>query len=74
MNTEWLKLVESYTMHLELGYSKRTDWCLHIWKKGCAKDGKDLEIFFDQDTDFDLLPAKGEVALKEWLLKNQGGY
>ena len=50
------------------------DWCLHIWKKGCGEEGKDLEICKEQERDLSLILAKGEVAIKEWLLENDGGY
>lgn len=74
MNTEWFRLAESYTMHLDFSYCRTCDWMLQIWKKGCGKDGEDLIIFNGQDTDPNLLIAKGEVALKEWLLENNRGY
>lgn len=74
MNTDWFRMAECYTMHLELSYCKTCDWMLRIWKRGCDKDGKDLIIFDDQDCDPNLLLAKGEVALKGWLLENNGGY
>lgn len=74
MNTDWFRLAESYTMHLDFSYCKTCDWMLCIWKKGCGEDGEDLMIFDDQDCDPNLLLAKGEVALKKWLLENNGGY
>lgn len=74
MNTDWFKLAESYTMHLDFSYCKTCDWMLCIWKKGCGEDGEDLIIFDAQDCDPNLLLAKGEVALKKWLMENNGGY
>lgn len=74
MNTDWFRLAESYTMHLDFSYCKTCDWMLSIYKRGCGKDGEDLIIFNDQDCDPTLLLAKGEIALKEWLWKNYGGY
>lgn len=74
MNTDWLKLASDYTMHLDFSYCKTCDWMLRIWKKGCGENGEDLIIFHDQDCDPNLLLAKGEVAVKEWLLENNGGY
>lgn len=74
MQTDWFRLAESYVMHLEFSYCKTCDWMLNIYKKGCGENGEDLIIFCDQDCDPDLLLAKGEVALKEWLLENKGGY
>ena len=74
MNTNWLRLVQDHTMHFELYYSKVMDWCLHIWKKGCGENGEDIEICQEQDVDLNLLLAKGEVAIKEWLIENNNGY
>lgn len=74
MNTDWFKLAQSHTMHFELYYSKIMDWRLHIWKKGCGENGSDLEICREQHCDLNLLLAKGEVAIKEWLLENEHGY
>lgn len=74
MNTDWFRFAESYTMHLDFSYCKTCDWMLNIYKKGCGENGKDLVIFSDQDRDPNLLLAKGEVALKEWLMENNRGY
>ena len=74
MNADYLKLVQDYTMHLELYYSKTMDWCLKIWEKGCGVDGSDIVICDIQDCDFNYVLAKGEVLLKEWLIENNGGY
>ena len=74
MNADFLELAQLHTMHLELFYSKTVDWCLHIYKRGCGENGKDLEIFNEQSCDLSYLLAKGEVAIKDWLLKNNGGY
>lgn len=74
MNTDWFKLAESYTMHLDFSYSKNCDWLLIVYKSGCGKNGENLIIFQGQDCDPDYLLAKGEVAVKEWLLVNNGGY
>jgi hypothetical protein len=74
MNTEWLELAQQYTMHLELYYSKTMDWFLHIYKKGSGEKGKDLEICNEQSCDLSYVLAKGEVAIKEWLTENNGGY
>lgn len=74
MNTDWFRLAESYTMHLDFSYCRTCDWMLHIWKQGWCADGGDLLIFNDHDCDPNLLLAKGEVALKEWLAENNGGY
>ena len=74
MNIEWFKLAQRHTMHFELYYSKIMDWCLHIYKKGCGENGGDLEICKEQSCDLSYVLAKGEVAIKEWLLENNGGY
>ena len=66
--------VRNYPMHLEIYYSKITDWSIRIYKKGCADDGGDLKILYVQDGDVDLAFAKAQVQLKEWLLENVGGY
>lgn len=63
-----------YPMHMNIYYSKITDWCIHIWKKGCGESGKDLEILNVQDCDMELCFAKAHVTLKEWLSENEGGY
>ena len=74
MIANWLKLVQEYTMHFALEYSKTVDWCLTIWKKGCAADGSDIVICELQDSDLNYVLAKGEVLVKDWLLENKGGY
>lgn len=68
-------------MHVEVGYSKICDWTIYIYKQGCAKDypdssknGEDAIIVYEQDSDMELCFAKAHVALKEWLLENEGGY
>ena len=74
MNADFLKLAQQHTMHLELFYSKTVDWCLHIYKRGCGKNGEDLEICKEQSCDLSYLLAKGEVVIKDWLIENNGGY
>jgi hypothetical protein len=69
------KVTEYYPMHLEIYYSKITDWSIRVYKKGCGKKyGSDLEILSIQDCDVDLVFAKAQVELKEWLSDNEGGY
>jgi len=72
--SEFLKFfneaVNYYPMHMEISYSKTTDWIIHIWK---VMDDN-VEIVFAQDNDMELAFAKAQVELKEWLLKNRGGY
>lgn len=73
--------VSKFPMHLEITYSKITDWGIHIYKKGCASDypksekrGNDALICCVQDSDMELAFAKAHCELKEWLLNNNGGY
>lgn len=63
-----------YPMHLEIYNSKTCDWCIKIYKKGCADNGEDLIITSVQDCDMELVFAKAHVELKEWLSENEGGY
>lgn len=74
MSIQWIKLAQEHTMHFELYYSKNMDWYLHIYKEGCGENGGDIEICEEQSCDLSLVLAKGEVAIKEWLLENNGGY
>jgi hypothetical protein len=66
--------VNKYPMHMNIYYSKITDWGIHIWKKGCGESGKDIEILNVQDCDMELCFAKAHVELKEWFCENEGGY
>lgn len=68
------KKAEIYPMHLEVYYSKIMDWCIVIYKKCYGENGEDLLICDVQDCDMELCFAKAHVALKEWLLENEGGY
>lgn len=67
-------VTKSYPMHLEICYSKITDWSIHVYKKGCGEDGNDLEILYIQDGDADLAFALAQVKLKAFLIENRGGY
>ena len=66
--------IQYYPMHLEIYYSKITDWSIRVYKKGCGENGNDLEILYVQNCDVELVFAKAQVELKEWLLDNEGGY
>lgn len=66
--------VKSYPMHLEIYYSKITDWTINIYKKGCAEDGGNLHICYVQNPDVEYAFAEAHVKLKEWLLEHEGGY
>ena len=68
------KIVKRYPMHLEITYSKVTDWGVRIYRKGCAVDGSDLEIVGVQDCDMELCFAEAQVQLKNYLLNTEGGY
>lgn len=70
-----------FPMHLEIYYSKIMDWCISIYKQGCAsdyqnseKDGDNAVIANVQDCDMELCFAKAHVQLKEWLLEHDDGY
>ena len=72
---------QDFPMHLEITYSKICDWGIYIYKRGCAndypkcrKDGDDAILVHENDTDMELCFAKAHVALKEWLIENNGGY
>lgn len=65
---------KSYPMHLEVKYCKICDWTILIYKKGCAEDGTDLILVEVQDGDMELCFARAQVALKDWLSENCGGY
>jgi hypothetical protein len=75
------KLVESFPLHIEIGYNKTCDWSIYIYKKGCAKDypkskasGDDAVLCNVRSCDMELAFAKAEVQVKEWLLEHNGGY
>lgn len=70
-----------FPMHVDIGYSKTTDWHIYIYKRGCAdkypdskKDGNDAVIVNVQGCDIELCFARAHIALKEWFLENEGGY
>lgn len=60
--------------HFSVNYSSICDWIVDLRKKGYNDDGSDLIVFSEQNPDINLLMCKCEVALKEWLIENQGGY
>ena len=68
------KIVKRYPMHLEITYSKVTDWGVRIYRKGCADGGSDVEIVDVQDCDVELCFATAQVQLKNWLCDTEGGY
>ena len=75
------EIVQSFPMHLEITYSKITDWIITIYRKGLAqdypaspRDGNDAIIAIVSECDMELCFAKAHVALKEWLCEHNGGY
>lgn len=75
-------LKDRFTFHMEIYYSKVMDWCITVVRKGCADvypkeaptEGADVIMCNVQDCDMQLCFAKAHVAVKEWLLKYEGGY
>ena len=72
---------KDFPMHLEVHYSKILDWVISVYKKGCATDypdsphvGNDVIIVSEQDCDVELVFARAQVALKDWLSEYEGGY
>ena len=61
-------------MHLNISYSKITDYTVQIWKKECAENGGDIVICDVQHCDLSYCLAKAEVMLKDWLTDERGGY
>lgn len=68
------EIVKRVPMHLEITYSKVTDWGIRVYRKGCADDGSDEVIVSTQDCDAELCFAVAQVQLKAWLLETEGGY
>ena len=74
-------LAKKWPVHVDITYSKITDWSIVVYKKGCAKDYPESDHDEDDvilvnvyDCDMQLCFAKAHVALKEWLLKFREGY
>lgn len=74
-------LAHRFPVHVEITYSKITDWMIYVYKKGAAKDYPksdsaqgDAVLCCEQDSDMELCFAKAHVAVKEWLSDNNGGY
>ena len=70
-----------FPVHVEIYYSKIMDWCITVQKKGCADQyPKSVRIKEDavlcavQNSDIALAFAQAHVAVKEWLMENEGGY
>lgn len=74
-------LASRFPVHVEIYYSYIMDWCIKVYRKGAADDypesmriGNDAILCDVQDCDMQLAFAKAHVCVKEWLLKNNGGY
>jgi len=75
------ELVKDFPLHVEIGYNKIADWCICIYKRGCADDypnsprnGNDAILVDVQDSDLEFACAKAHVDLKQWLCEHNGGY
>lgn len=73
--------VNTFPMHLEIGYYKISDWTIRVYKKGCAEDykqseryGSDAIIVNVQSNDVEYVFAAAQLDLKMWLLDNCDGY
>lgn len=64
---------DTYGFNLEIYNSSITNWCITVGYKITMGKGEEVVIEI-QDSDVDFAFAKAQVALKEWLLKNNGGY
>lgn len=71
---EFFKIYDKYSsnkhLKLEISHSDITDYCLTVFQKS----DENVPIISIQDNDYELLFAKGQVVLKEWLLEHNGGY
>lgn len=83
--SDFLRFVDDlrkrFPVHVNIYYSKMTDWSIMITKRGCASDypgtqhdGDDAILCLVQSSDMELAFAKAHVALKEWLSGFEGGY
>lgn len=65
------RICKDVPLHFDLCYGHITDFMLEIYKR---MDGKNEMVYSGQDNDLSLLLSRGEVALKDWYMKNNGGY
>ena len=56
-------------MHIEIGYSSVVDWMIVIYEGQSYAESVNV-----QNCDMELCFAMAQVELKEWLLKECGGY
>ena len=82
---DFLKFIDElkrrFPIHVEITYSKITDWTIIVYQKGRADDypgiprnGSDAIFAYEQDMDMELCFAKAHVTLKERLLEFNDGY
>lgn len=71
---EFLEIYDKYSFKkgfkLEIYHSSIMDYCLTIF----LKSDEENPIINIQSNDYDLMFAKGHIALKEWLLEHNEGY
>lgn len=70
---ELKRLIKGRKCILEL-YRSGMDFYMKLYIKGYNRDGSDLVIFKEHDSDLDYLISKCKVVYKDWLLENEGGY
>ena len=70
-----------FPVHVKIYYSKIVGWEIYVYKVGCASDfpksphdGNDTILCHVQSSDSELAFAMAHVAVKEWLIKYNGGY
>ena len=66
------KKVLTYPMHLEVSYSKVTDWGVRVWRMGTAYDGDDEELVNVQHCDAELCFAIAQMQLKNCCWNTKG--
>ena len=82
---DFLKFIDdlrhSFPVHVEIYYSRVMDWCIKVYKQGCAKhypgtpcDGEDALLCNVQSCDMELAFAQAHAAVKNWMLEYNGGY
>ena len=75
------RLTNYFPVHVDIHYSKFTDWCICVTKVGCASDYPESDhidndaILCDvQECDKELAFARAQVAVKDWLIRFNDGY
>lgn len=83
--TDFLRFMDylqhSFPVHVEIYYNGIMDWCIRVYRKGCASEypdspheGSDAILCDVQHCDMELAFAMAHVAVKEWLFEYNGGY